>query len=346
MFIDESGTFEIPNSSDDHAAAIVVGVVVPEVRKRTLFSQYTEFAAHLHRSEHNAKGEPKGARLSRTSRERFADMVAGISGVLLLPVTADLSELVGIAQAFPATLSKSLRDFAPTCIHQTMRDEVVELSRQVNNLSAQEVLKLLLYTECIQECVHHAVLYLSEPPYRDCWTQVDISIDRLSKRPTSREKQVFQVMLLSWLTAWSVKNPITLIKEVHTKDHPFVQRFDTDEGIDMRRLVGDGLRWVDSADSPGVQIADIAAAIVFSAVHDLQNQDDQLPPFVSLMRCCPLVPEDGPGFVTLLPNGLVPGMAKYRGLVAALRARSSTRRWQYKGLRQLRRGLFDQKAEN
>ncbi len=250
IFIDESGSFQIPSSCDDHAAAVVVGVVVPEVREKALYSEFTTFVAELDSSERDGSGEPKGSRFSRASRERFADMLAGIPGVMVVPITADLTELVGHADTFPEQLSQTLREFAGTCVHQTMRDQMVVLSRQVGNLSAQELLKLLLFTECIQECVHHAVLYLSEPPYRDCWTAVDISIDRLTTNPTSREKQAFEVMLLSWLTAWSAKNPLTLIEQVHTEDHPFVRRFDTGEGIDMRRLVGDGMRWVDSAKTP------------------------------------------------------------------------------------------------
>lgn len=336
IFIDESGSFQVPKSADDHSAAVVVGVVVPEIREQALLEQFARFVSGLDKSERNGSGEPKGSRLSSANRARFADILGSVPGVMILPVTADLSDLAGHAEELPLHLSKSLREHAAICVHQTMRDEVLTLSRQIANLSAQEVLKLLLYTESIQECVHHAVLYLSEPPYRDCWSTVDILIDRLTKNPTGREKQVFKVMLLSWLTAWSASSPLTLIKKVHTADHPFVQRFDTEAGIDMRLLVGEGLRWVDSAQEPGVQIADIAAAITFSAVHDLRNHDNRWPEFLSLMCCCPYVPEDGPGFVTLLPDGHTPHVAKYVGLVRALAAKFPKRQWQYRGLRQMR----------
>ncbi len=333
IFIDESGAFQIPKTRDEHAAGVVVGVIVPEVCEQALFDRYAEFTASLGKSERE-HGEPKGSRISRESRSRFADVLVGTPGVMFIPTTVDLSDLAGHADKLPSRLSKPLLAFAGVCIHQSMRDELTLLSRQVENLSVTELLKLVLYAECIQECVHHAVAYLSEPPYRDCWHKVDIVIDRLTKNPGSREKQIFQKMLPSWLAAWSAKRPLMLINEVHTSDHPFVQNFDTGDGIDMRRLVGDGIRWVDSAKEPGVQIADIAAAIVFSAVHDLKNHDNRHPDFLSLMRCCPLAARDGPGLVTLLPEGQELGETKYRSLVLALASKFPKRSGKFKGLRQ------------
>lgn len=334
IFIDESGTFQIPDSVDDHRAAVVVGVVVPEVSEAALFAEFGKFSDSLG-NEERKDGEPKGSRLTRASRRRFCDMLAGVRGPFIIPTTADLSELAGHGEGFPARLSKSLQASAAKCIHQTLRDEITLLSNQVFNLSPTLLLKLLLYAECIQECIHHAVWLRSEPPYRDCWSTVEILIDQVHKSPNSREKQVFDFMLLSWLTAWSKKRPLILIDEIHTADHPFVQNFDTGTGIDMRRLVGNGMKWVDSASEPGIQIADIAANMVYGAVHDLKNHDNRQPDFLSLMRCCPLSTQDGPGLVTLLPSEKPSGASKYRGLVLALEAKFPKRIG--KGLRQMAR---------
>jgi hypothetical protein len=332
IFIDESGSFQIPNSTDDHSAGVVVGVIVPEVRERALLDAYSQFLATLDTAERK-RGEPKGSRITSFNRRKFADLLAAVPGVMLIPITVDLSDLVGRAEQFCSNLSNDLHEFAGTCVHQTMRDEVAELSRQVGNLSVTELIKLVLYAECIQQCVHHAVVYLSEPPYHTCWSTVHIVIDRVAKDPSSREKRVFQTMLLSWLTAWSRKRPLTLINEVHTSDHPFVRNFVTGTGIDMRRLVGDGIRWADSAKEPGIQVADIAAAIVFDAAHDLKNHNKTLPDFLSLMRCCPLAARDGPGLVTLLPEGTDGRMDKWIEIVRALAQAFPRRAGSFKGLR-------------
>ncbi len=333
IFIDESGSFQIPDTPDEHAAAVVVGVVVPEVSEAALFGEFAKFTASLDPTERK-DGEPTGSRLSRERRRRFCDLLAGVEGAFIIPTTADLSDLAGHGEGFPARLSKSLRDFVPKCVYQTMRDEVTLLSDQVHNLSPTLLLKLLLYAECIQECIHHAVVYCAEPPYRECWSRVDIVIDQVHKSPDSREKQVFDFMLLSWLTAWSKRRPLMLIDEIHTADHPFVKNFDTGTGIDMRKLIGNGMRWADSGMEPGIQVADIAANIVFGAVHDLKNHDNRLPDFLSLLRRCPLETRDGPGLVTLVPNGRQPQTDKYRGLILALEAKFPKRQWMYKGLRQ------------
>lgn len=332
IFIDESGSFQIPPSSDEHAAGVVVGVVVPEVCERRLFDKFAELCGTLDPLE--VKGsEPKGSRFSQESRNRFCDLLAEDSGVMLIPTTVDLSDLVGHGPQLPLELSETIHERAKKCVHKTMRDEMMLLSQRVANLSVTDLLKLLMYTECIQECVHHAVAYLSEEPYRDCWSSVEIVIDRVNAKPDSREKLVYEFMLLSWLTAWSERRPLMLIKEIHTKDHPFVKRYDTGTGIDVRRLYGDGLRWEDSESQPGIQIADVAAAIVFDAVHDLKNHNNRLPVFVSLMRSCPFPAQDGPGFVTLLPEGEAAQLEKYQGLVLALGSKSPDRRGSFKGLR-------------
>ncbi len=333
IYIDESGSFQVPKSPTEHAAGVVVGIIVPEIREQVLFDEYAKYVSSLDKAEREGI-EPKGSRISRDNRRRFADMLAGVPGVMMIPTTVDLSELVGHAEGCAVRLSMSLDRFAGTCVHQSMRDEMALLSRQVGRLSVPELLKLVLYTTCIQECVHHAVAHLSEPPFRDCWGKVDIVIDRLSKSQESREKQVFQSMLLPWLTAWSKRRPLRLTEGIHTDDHPFVLNYDTNDGSDMRRLYSDGVRWADSAAEPGIQVADIAAAIVFSAVHDLQNHDNRLPDFLSLMRCCPLATRDGPGMISLLPKDVEPRSDKYRGMVLALASRFPKRSGKFKGLRQ------------
>lgn len=333
IFIDESGSFQIPDAATSQAAAVVVGIIVPEVSEAALFGKYAEFVEALDSSEFK-ESEPKGSRLSRESRKRFCEVLYATPGTLIIPTTADLSDLAGEGEKLPARLSRSLSDFACKCVHQTMRDEIALVASQAANLSTSVLLKLLLYSECIQECIHHAVAYRSAPPYRDCWSKVDIMIDRVQKSPDSREKQVFDLMLLSWLTAWSRKRPLMLITEVHTPDHPFVLRYETGTGINMRRLIGDGFRWVDSKAEPGIQLADIAANIVFGAVHDLTNREGRHSEFLSLMRCCPLAARDGPGLVTLLPHGQISQPDKYHELVLALEARFPERAGGFRGLRQ------------
>lgn len=333
IFIDESGSFQIPNSRDTHAAGVVIGVVVPEVCEQELFSAFTQFVSGLDQTERK-NGEPKGARLSGEHKKVFADVLASVPGVMFLPTTIDLSDLAGHSEWMATRLPSRLLGAARECVHQTMRDQMVELSRQVANLSVQELLKLLLYAVCIQECIHHAVAYRSEPPYESCWSEVSIVIDRLNKGANSREKLVFRRILPMWLAAWSKTRPLMLINEVHTHEHAFIKNFDLGTGIDMGNLLS-RVRWVDSADERGIQVADFVAAIVYSAVHDLQNQDDQIPAFLSLMRCCPLAARDGAGFISLsVPDNAEPQGDKYGSLVRHLESRFPHRAGAFKGLRQ------------
>jgi hypothetical protein len=119
-------------------------------------------------------------------------------------------------------------------------------------------------------------------------------------------------MVLSWLTGWSQRHPIPLVKGIHTKDHPFVKNYDTSDGIDIGKLVQGRIRWVDSRESWGIQMADIGATIVSQAAYALDDRSGDISLCGALMRSSPYGPTRGPRLFT--PLGDVPDHVggKYR----------------------------------
>jgi hypothetical protein len=196
-------------------------------------------------------------------------------------------------------MKDSMFEKAKKCVYDTMRKEVEELGRQWGNLSIAQGLKLIALTSCFWEAIEHSVIFLSEKKYYPCWDSLAFVVDAVSTRPLSRDERVFNNMVLMWLTAWTKRRPLKTVLEVHTDEHPFVNKYCIDEQrFDLGELLRGNIRFCSSADSFGLQIADICANIVYRALHDLNNYNGRLPILGRLMRNCPYGPaRGGPGLI-------------------------------------------------
>ena len=79
-----------------------------------------------------------------------------------------------------------------------------------------------------------------------------------------------------------------------------MQLYEAPSGIDIGRLVRGRVRWVNSRDSWVVQLADIAAFIVYRATMDLDDSRGSVSTFGSLMKSSPYGPIRGPGLFSPL----------------------------------------------
>src|SRR6266536_3139391 len=141
------------------------------------------------------------------------------------------------------------------------------IARQYRNLSINQALRIYSLSNCILEALEHAIIFLGNRGHEKVWEDVRFEIERVQVRPNSREEKVFSLMVLAWLTGWSRSRPFTLVREIHTPDHPFVRKYALSDGIDIGKLVRGRIDWVDSSESGGMQIADIGAKIVYQAAH-------------------------------------------------------------------------------
>ncbi|MCL6503650.1 MAG: hypothetical protein K6T86_13280, partial [Pirellulales bacterium] len=71
--------------------------------------------------------------------------------------------------------------------------------------------------------------------------------------------------------------PFTEIEGIHTADYPLVKNWDCDEGLDIGKMFKNNLRYICSASSKGIQLADMTASLVrrpvmgIASAVDLQN---------------------------------------------------------------------------
>lgn len=324
-FFDESGDFAVPPSGT-HKCGVVCGVVVPETAERPFREAFEAFVASLAPKE-KPGSEPKGHLLSDSSRRGFCEMLNAWPQVLVTPTTLDLSDMPDrYRDGLGGLMKAKLFQDAARHAGDPMRPEIEELGRRWSNLSANQGLRLMALASSFHEAVHHSVVFLAEREYDACWNSATFCVDAVQKQPLARETQVFQLMVLMWLTAWSRWQPFETIAEVHTKDHPFEQNFCSGEGIDLGKLLIGNIQFASSSGCWGLQVADICSNTVFQAVHDLNNWDNRLTFFRLLMRNCPYGAARGPGLMTIgpPPAGWVP-LPKYRLLCQVMEARGDGR---------------------
>jgi len=319
FFFDESGSFAIPDSWLTHRAAVVMGVAIPEVIEEPLHREFDDFAATLHRTEKEG-GEPKGGLLSPQHRSDFSDRLAAHDGVLVIPVTLDLSCLTR-HRDFPNHMGNLLADWAALMHSDEAKDALRLAGRQFANLSLEQALRLYSLANCMREALQHAILFRTSRPYEACWDSVSFTVDRVQERPNSREEQVFSAIVFGWISGWTRRHPFDLLEGLHTKDNPFIRKYDTEEGISLTRLMKGNIHWVDSKASWGVQVADIAATIVREAVRDLSDDNGAIRRFVSLMRSSTYGAAKGPGLFAPVPEATELLQAKYWKLAEARRDR-------------------------
>ena len=320
FYFDESGRFTLPNNPLQHRAAVVVGVAVSELIEDELRQGFQEFVAGLSDDEKN-EGEPKGRLLKLRSRSDFCDLLAGIDGVQLTPVTLDMNVLGESPRLMAKELGEHIAGRAGLCVHESMRNALQILSKKVTELSYAQMWRLYAWANAFREALSHAVVFLSNRGHAESWNKARFEVDMVQPDKEGMENSVFRDIILGWLESWSRWKPLVCIEEIHTAEHPFVKNFDSGKGIDISKLIGGNIHFVDSGESWGVQIADIAANIVFRALHDLQNKNGGLFVFSSLMRSSPYDATRGAGFLGPFGEPAIDYSKKYCGLVESLRRR-------------------------
>jgi len=298
FFFDESGDFRIPEVENAHKVSVVVGIVVTELIEKELYEKFDNFVSELDTSEFE-NGEPKGSLFSNKSKVKFCKLLNNFEGFLLTPVTLDLFPLFDVGYTkFNRDMSEMLDFIAQKMKYKTAKEEWLLLSKQAGNLSPAQAVRIFSIAYCFLEALHHAIIFLYNDCYQVCWEDLKYVIDRYQVSKNSREEQLFSKLILSWLAGWSRKHPFIRIEGIHTKDHIIIKKYHFGDAFNLGALLQDKIYWKDSSNVKGLQIADIAANIVYRASTELNDKNDSISIFASLMRRCPYRYDKGPGLFT------------------------------------------------
>ena len=207
FFFDESGDFTI-SEAGDHKCGVVCGLVVPEIIKEDLRKDFEAFVSVLV-DEEKDRGEPKGYLLTDESRKHFCGLLNDHEKVFVVPITLDLSKDNNASLGrMGAKMKKKLYESAKKCVYETLKDQIEMLGRQWSNLSDSQGFRLVALTRCFWEAIQHTVLFHCAKEYNRCWDSLEFVVDETQTQPLSREKLVFETMVLMWLTAWSKRRPL------------------------------------------------------------------------------------------------------------------------------------------
>jgi hypothetical protein len=114
------------------------------------------------------------------------------------------------------------KEYSKTFKYKTMQESVLLLGKQVKNMHESQILRMITLVYCIFITLQHSIIFLTSGENRDSFNKVDLVIDPVNKQKDSRENISFLPLLKGWTLAWSQKNPIVLVEEIHTRNHPFV----------------------------------------------------------------------------------------------------------------------------
>jgi hypothetical protein len=318
FYFDESGNFQLPPAGE-HRVGIVSGIVIPDSDEVEIFRQFDAFLSRLPTSSFK-NGEPKGRLLDDAGREAFADFLVALPGILLCPIMLDLTSLVGKPEADIAGLvSQKLLRLQAACKHQTFRDEIIQLATDVGTMSTQQCLRLAAWAKCIGRTINDSIIQHSGLKYESSWNSLRFEIDPVESTPGNREERVFETMLPMWVSSWSQNNPFTEIEGIHTPDHPLVKNWDCDKGLDVGKMFKNNVRYVSSASSKGIQLADMIATVVRRAVMGVANTVN-LQNYGAMMTKTIGNPLHACGMFCLAPAELKDLQRRYYGIFEAINA--------------------------
>jgi len=298
FFFDEAGNF---NPKTGGKLSLCVGIAVPDSVELAFEHGFANFVKCLDKSELK-QGEPKGYLLTINSRRTFCMLLNSfIKRVCVYPQIMLYSKIYDKdLENLRRDLYDFFKEYSKTFKYKTMQESVLLLGKQVKNMHESQILRMITLVYCIFITLQHSIIFLTSGENRDSFNKVDLVIDPVNKQKDSRENISFLPLLKGWTLAWSQKNPIVLVEEIHTRNHPFVKKYERpDNKVDFTDIIKNGICYSDSKTSWGLQVADIAANSLKLALEDACCNGSNLEFYGRIMQNSTLGDKIAPGFITI-----------------------------------------------
>jgi len=269
IFIDDSGGF----SWTTHGVSLFCAVTISDRTSHAIGSNFNAWKSK--QPYFTAGAELKGTDLSAFQQASFVNSVVVNSTGLRLTLAGTKTTLFKkeIAEQFIKDAGRVLRATAKSG-DETDRPLIGEFFRKMARWMEERSPENLMWIYCLGDTIHlsiqHAIVLFAGQADDSEFENIEILTDQ-SFIGKSTHIQFWQEWLRNFLYSKSVRDPMMIPKEWSQRDHPFNRKFGRARGalgggrgfIDWSDLFRNHLHFVRSADSLGVQIADVCANICY-----------------------------------------------------------------------------------
>lgn len=264
IFVDESGSFT--HSPDLNAWCVVAAYVTPEHERRRIDGLMATVRAL------NDQAETKLKHLTEDQYLWFLSELNKLSG-------AAFAVAVDVGRHRPEAIehhrdmqADKIIEHRDKMLHETGRKAVTALSEQIRSLPAQLYTQLMCQVRLFHQIISQGTFYFVQrhPP---SLANFRWRLDQKARVPTAYE-EAFRILLPAILQTKSLQEPMLALKgadyrhfgrfeyapgeaPTYLKD---VYGIEIEGGLNIGKMIGEDFQLVDSAATPGVQVADLVAA--------------------------------------------------------------------------------------
>lgn len=280
IFVDESGTFT--QSDELNSWCVVAAYVVPEYRRRNIEALLKKVKLF------NKGAETKLKHLSEDQYMWFLRELAKLDG-LTFAVAVD----VGLHRRERIEYHRDMQaakvvEHQDKMIYESGRQALTDLSEQISTLPAQLYTQLVCQIVLFQQIIASSTLYFAQR-HPAALANFRWQLDQKAQVPTQYE-EAFHKILPALLQTGSFKEPMISLKEA---DYSHFSRYvyqpgqvpsylketygiEVSSGVNIGKIVRDNFQLVNSADTPGVQVADLLASGIRRLLRNGFVKNDQI----------------------------------------------------------------------
>jgi hypothetical protein len=276
VFVDESGSFTIPRSSGGPAISCVGAVVLPSSELEVILAGFRTLAACWAPSS----VEVKGRTLNEEQTDAFLAFLAERQ-CLIVCNTIDLAQhRVAEVEAHRDEQARRVSANLSEEHHPRLKESVRALEARLRGLKTPNYVQLLAYTSLVETIIRDCTLFLVQRRPSDLGL-IDWTFDAKDRSITEMES-LWSKLVLPFVQSSSLSAPLAMadwcdysafdvafLMDGGTPSYlrPYLQPTPRarERPLDVRKLLA-RLQFSSSAETPGLQMADIAVSIIRRAL--------------------------------------------------------------------------------
>ena len=266
IFVDESGSFVWHPKEDSWS--VVVAIATPESSR----SQMADVVRRLRRSQGTLRGEVKLPELGEREYIQFLDDLKAVEFVMFATATDSGTNSPDRVESHQAAHVANIRANIPRMVYDGGRAGMALLADQLESLPYQLYVQLHCQVNLFHDVIGRAInFYVQRRP--STLNEFRWRIDQKNTTKTVFE-EAFEKFAPPLLQARSIREPFKKIRGLdyrHFSNYDFQEGEFPDylqreyglpsmEGFNLQKLFRGNLRFVDSTESDGIQVADLLAS--------------------------------------------------------------------------------------